>query len=102
VFSAQTPISPVVYVRGKFRCNICLTIFKAELPDDINEEERYDVTCAPMIALLRYGSGFPFYRLEKLQGLLGAPFADSTQWDIVNKAYYLILFIFVEGESGRA
>ena len=31
----------------------------------------------------KYGSGFPFYRFEKLQASLGIPLAASTQWEIV-------------------
>jgi hypothetical protein len=37
-----------------------------------------------MIALLKYGSGLPFNRLEGLQGSLGIPLPSSTQWDIVS------------------
>jgi hypothetical protein len=36
-----------------------------------------------MIALLKYGSGLPFNRLEGLQGSLGIPLPAATQWDIV-------------------
>jgi hypothetical protein len=39
-----------------------------------------------MIALLKYGSGMPFYRLEKLEDLLGIPLPASTQWEIVDEA----------------
>jgi len=37
-----------------------------------------------MVALLKYGAGFPFNRLEKLEGNLGIPLPASTQWDLVN------------------
>ena len=37
-----------------------------------------------MIALLKYGSGMPFNREEKLQASLGIPLPASTQWDIVH------------------
>jgi hypothetical protein len=36
-----------------------------------------------MIALLKYGSGVPFYRLERLQAHVGVPLPASTQWEIV-------------------
>lgn len=39
-----------------------------------------------MIAMLKYGSGVPFYRIEKLQENLGIPLPASTQWDIVEHA----------------
>lgn len=38
-----------------------------------------------MIALLKYGCGVPFNRLETLQESLGIPLPASTQWDIVEK-----------------
>lgn len=38
-----------------------------------------------MIALLKYGSGLPFHRLEGLQGPLGIPLPASTQWEIVEE-----------------
>jgi hypothetical protein len=38
-----------------------------------------------MIALLKYGSGMPFYRLEQLQGSCGVPLPASTQWEIAEQ-----------------
>jgi hypothetical protein len=35
------------------------------------------------VALLKYGSGMPFNRMEGLQANLGIPLPASTQWDIV-------------------
>ncbi|MGC9159757.1 MAG: IS66 family transposase, partial [Terracidiphilus sp.] len=43
----------------------------------------YDATAASMIALLKYGSGLPFHRLQGLQGNLGTPLPASTQWEIM-------------------
>jgi len=37
------------------------------------------------VALLKYGAGLPFNRLENLQGDLGIPLPASTQWEIVEK-----------------
>jgi hypothetical protein len=37
-----------------------------------------------MIALLKYGSGLPFYRLERLQESLGVPLPAATQWKIAH------------------
>jgi hypothetical protein len=36
--------------------------------------------------MLKYGSGVPFHRIEKLQESLGVPLPASTQWDIVENA----------------
>jgi hypothetical protein len=47
-------------------------------------DEKYDATAGSMVALLKYGTGLPFHRQEKLQQSLGIPLPASTQWDIVS------------------
>ncbi len=49
-------------------------------------EEKYDATTASMIALLRYGSGFPWNRLSELEESLGIPLPAATQCEIVAEA----------------
>jgi hypothetical protein len=41
------------------------------------------VTAVAMIALLKYGTGVPFKRLEKLEVQLGMPLPAATQWELV-------------------
>src|ERR1700674_2173352 len=57
----QAPIAGTVYELEKLRCNLCLEVFTAEAPAGVGEE-KYDATSASMMALLKYGSGMPFYR----------------------------------------
>ena len=78
----QAPIDATVYELERLRCNLCGDVFEAEAPEGVGEI-KYDETAAAMIALLRYGSGVPFYRLEGLEGSLGIPLPSSTQWEIV-------------------
>jgi hypothetical protein len=47
---------------------------------------KYDETAPAMVALLKYGTGVPFHRIDWLQQLLGIPMPASTQWDLVQKA----------------
>ena len=49
-----------------------------------------------MIALLKYGSGVPFYRLEGLEASLGIPLPASTQWEIVEEIAAVIRPAFDE------
>jgi hypothetical protein len=49
-----------------------------------------------MLAVLRYGSGVPFYRLEGLQGSLNVPLPDSTQGQIVLDAVPAPAVVFSE------
>jgi transposase len=39
-----------------------------------------------MIAQLKYGSGTPFYRLDRLERHLGIPLRAAAQWEIVEEA----------------
>jgi hypothetical protein len=57
-------------------------VFTAQAPAEAGGE-KYDATAGAMIALLKYGSGFPFHRLQQQQANLGIPLPESTQWEIV-------------------
>jgi transposase len=78
----QAPIEATVYELEKLRCNLCGEVFTAEAPEGVGTE-KYEATAASMMALLRYGSGFPWNRLERLEGNLGIPLPAATQCEIV-------------------
>ena len=80
--TGKAPIDAKVYQMQKLRCNLCGEIFIADTPPGIGEE-KYDAASGAMIALLKYGSGLPFNRLQQLQGSCGIPLPASTQWQIV-------------------
>jgi transposase len=80
----QAPLAATVYELDRLRCNLCGEVFTAPEPEGVGPE-KYDETTAAMIALLKYGSGMPFYRLQKLEDLLGIPLPASTQWEIVEE-----------------
>ena len=81
--TGQAPVQAKVYELRKLRCNLCGKVFTAEPPEGVGSE-KYDATAASMIALLKYGSGLPFNRLQGLQESLSIPLPASTQWDIVH------------------
>jgi hypothetical protein len=78
----QAPIAATVYELEKLRCHLCGDVFTAAAPEDVGEK-KYDETAASMIAMLRYGSGFPWYRLQGLEESLGIPLPVATQCEIV-------------------
>jgi len=80
----QAALQATVYELEKLRCNLCGDVFTAKAPEGVGPE-KYDETSASMIALLKYGSGLPFNRLERLQGNLGIPLPAATQWEIVKE-----------------
>jgi transposase len=78
------PISATVWELENLRCNLCLKVFTAHEPEGVGSK-KYDETAGSMIALLKYGSGFPFNRLERLQRSMGIPLPSATQWEIVRE-----------------
>jgi hypothetical protein len=84
ILKGAAPINATVYEFEKLRCATCGELYSTPIPEEIQEAEKYDESAGSMIALMHYGSGFPFYRSENLQKDLGIPLPDATQWDVVN------------------
>ena len=78
----QAPLAARVYELERLRCSLCGEVYEAEAPPEVGEK-KYDASAAAMIALLKYGSGVPWDRLERLEASLGIPLAASTQCEIV-------------------
>ncbi len=83
--TAMAPLQATVYERQRLRCNACGKVFTARLPDGVGEQ-KYDETAASMISMLKYGCGFPFNRIERLEEGLGIPLPATTQWELVSEA----------------
>ena len=84
-FVGMAPLAAKIYELEKLRCNLCGVVLTADAPGNVGSA-KYDETAGSMIANLKYGSGVPFYRIEKLQESLGLPLPASTQWDVVEQA----------------
>jgi transposase len=78
-----------VFEMERLRCNACGQVFTAAEPEQAGPA-KYDTTAVAMIALLKYGTGVPFHRLEKLEGQLGMPLPATTQWDLMAAAAPLL------------
>jgi transposase len=81
----RAPLEATVFEMERLRCNACGQIFTAEQPQAAGTD-KYDATAVAMIALLKYGTGTPFNRLEQLQYQLGMPLPATTQWDLMEAA----------------
>jgi len=84
------PFAATVYELERWRCNLCGIVFTADAPVGVGAE-KYDETVASMLGLLRYGSGLPMNRIEKLQIGFGIPLPVSTQWEILLEAADLLV-----------
>ena len=80
----DAPVAGTILQLDRLRCGSCGKIFTAKVPDGV-DQEKYDASTGSMIALLKYGAGMPFNRLEQLQNSLGIPLSASTQWDILKE-----------------
>ena len=81
----RPPLEATRYEMERLRCNGCGEVYTADEPAEAGAE-KYDKTAAAMIAQLRYGSGVPFKRLERLEWNLGIPLPAATQWGVAEKA----------------
>jgi transposase len=81
----QPPLHATVYELERLRCHLCGELFHAKAPEGVGEH-KYDESAASMVGLLKYGTGVPFNRLQRLHGQLAIPLPATTQWDIVHRA----------------
>jgi len=83
------PLGATVYERDRWRCNLCGEVFTAPSPEGVGEE-KYDEKATSMVGLLKYGTGLPFNRIEKLQAGMGIPLPATTQWELVRDGAKLL------------
>jgi transposase len=84
-FAGHAPLEATVFEMERLRCNACGEVFTADEPETAGPA-KHDETAVAMIALLKYGTGVPFKRLERLQGQLGMPLPATTEWELMEAA----------------
>ena len=82
--TGMAPLGAIVYENDRLRCNLCGEVFTAPAPEGVGEQ-KYDETATSMVGLLKYGTGLPFNRIEKLQKGMGIPLPAATQWELVSE-----------------
>jgi hypothetical protein len=85
-FNFTPPFEPTVHQLNNLRCNLCSTVFKVPLPENLIKdgaaEGSYLYPAQAALVLLHYGLGMPSYRLDHFQSMVGERFPESTQFDI--------------------
>src|SRR3984957_5870154 len=81
----RPPLQATVFEMERLRCNGCGEVFAASDPPSVGPE-KFDATAVATTALLKYGTGMPFNRLEQLEKHLGIPFPASVQWELMKRA----------------
>jgi len=80
------PISAMGYAMERLRCDTCGQMFTAPTPPEAGTQ-KHAPSVGVTVALLRYGSGMPHYRLARLQKSLGVPLPESTQWEVMKPLF---------------
>lgn len=89
------PISATGWSLEKLRCDTCGEVFTAPAPPEAGTT-KYDPSVGVTMAVMRYGSGVPHYRLARLQQSLGVPLPESTQWELLTPLFTHARPIFEE------
>ena len=82
--TGHPPLQATNYELAALRCNLCGEVYAAAPPPEAGPD-KYDFTATAMVALLKYGHGVPFHRLERLQRHLGIPLPASVQWELMEE-----------------
>jgi transposase len=85
----QAPLVATCWDCGRLRCATCGFLYTARAPQEA-QGGKYDETAVSMIAILHYGAGMPFHRLDHLQRDLDTPLPASTQWDLADEGADLV------------
>ncbi len=91
----RPPLEATVYQLETLRCNLCDAVFTPPAPVEAGPD-KYHPSAVSMIALLKYGAGFPFYRQQRLESYLDIPLPASTAWELVAAASQLFMPVWEE------
>ena len=80
--TGQPPLAAHTWELDRLRCSGCGGVFTAPTPTEA-QGPKYDERAIAILALLRYGTGLPLCRLDRLQRNLETPVPASTQWEVV-------------------
>ena len=83
--TAQPLFAATRFELEKLRCNLCGQLFTAPAPREAGLS-KYDPQVGPMLGYLRFGTGVPHYRLDRMQVDLGVRLPASTQWELMAQA----------------
>jgi transposase len=77
-------VEATVYEIKRLGCNAYGQVFTAEEPEGIGPD-KYDATATAMTAQLKYGTGVPFTRLERMEAQMRIPLPAATHWELVEQ-----------------
>lgn len=97
----SAPVTAEKYQIEKLRCDACGWTLKGKLPEQAGEE-KYQASAKVSVVMMKYGSGMPFYRLEKQQAYQQIPLPAGTQWGLVDDVANAVFPVYLELERQAA
>ena len=82
-FDGAIPLKATRYELEQLGCSRCPFVTTASPPGAVDLSQKYTAKAKATLAYLHYGMGLPYYRLAKMQDMLGAPIAVSTQSELM-------------------
>ena len=82
-FDGAIPLNATRYELEQLGCSRCPFVTTALPPAAVDLSEKYTEKAKATLAYLHYGMGLPYYRLAKMQDMLGVPIAVSTQSELM-------------------
>lgn len=88
--SGQSPLVATRHIVDALQCNLCKSVFKAPLPeileeDGIYQRKLYSYSAVAIVATYRFFAGVPMHRQERLQRALGVAIPDASIWDMCER-----------------
>lgn len=80
----QAPLQALCWDCQRLRCSGCGAIYTARVPAQA-QGDKYAPSAVGTLAVLHYGLGVPFHRLERLQADLATPVPASTQSELLKE-----------------
>lgn len=82
-FDGVTPLKATRYELDQLACTLCPFVDTAKPPASVDLSKKYTEKFKAVLAFLHYAMGLPYYRLAKMQKMLGTAIAVSTQSELI-------------------
>lgn len=89
----QPMVRVIRYEREVYRCNLCLTLFTATLPE-LCGKDKYTDSLKAVLAVNHYVFGLPFYRIAKYHQSQGIPFPTSNQFTCMEHLFNAVAPVY--------
>ena len=96
--TGHVPFEATQHLTEQLRCNACLKIYKATLPDDVladgGQDQKYAYSARSLMVINKFYSGLPYYHQGTLTNIFGEYISASTLYDQCEAAANCMMPVF--------